>query len=71
MAMKPAPIEDTPNGVKVSLKGLYVYPDGHANITFADGTNWPLADEYEVIQYVSGALLRPMQKRARRKANGG
>lgn len=71
MAVKSAPIEDTPNGVKVALKGLYVYPDGHANLTFADGTNWPLADEYEVIEYLSARLLRPMQKRARRKAHGG
>jgi hypothetical protein len=71
MALKPPPIEDTPNGVKVSLKALYVYPDGHANLTFADGTNWPLADEYEVVQWVSGNLLRPMLKRARRKAHGG
>lgn len=64
-------IEDTPKGVKVELKTLYVYPDGHANLTFADGTNWPIADEYEMVQLLAGNLLRPMQKRARRKAHGG
>lgn len=71
MAIAPITIEDTPNGVKVALKALYVYPDGHANLTFADGTNWPLADEYEVVHWLTGNLLRPMQKQARRKANGG
>jgi hypothetical protein len=70
MAVSPAPIEDTPSGVKVALKALYVYPDGHANLTFADGTNWPLNDEYELIGYLANALLRPMQKRARQKAGG-
>ena len=29
------PIVDTPNGVRVSLEKLYLYPDGHANLTFA------------------------------------
>jgi hypothetical protein len=71
MAIKPAPIEDTPNGVKVALKGLYVYPDGHANLTFADGTNWPLADEYEVDGVPVGPPAPPDAKRARRKAHGG
>jgi hypothetical protein len=70
MAIAPAPIEDTPSGVKVALKALYVYPDGHSNLTFADGTNWPLADEYELVGYLANELLRPMQKRARRKARG-
>jgi hypothetical protein len=68
MAIRPAPIEPTPSGVKVRLKTLYVYPDGHANLTFADGTNWPMADEYETVQWISGKLLRPMQKEAQRKA---
>ena len=62
-----APIEDTPKGVKVDLT-LYVYPDGHANIVFSDDTNWPLADEYEVVHWLTGRLLRPMLQRAKRKA---
>jgi hypothetical protein len=50
---------NTAKGVKVELKALYVYPDGHANLTFADGTNWLVAK-----------LLRPMQVQARRRAHG-
>jgi hypothetical protein len=61
-------IERTPSGVKIDLKRLYVYPDGHANLVFADGTNWPIADPYEVIQLLAGELLRPMEKRARQAA---
>ncbi len=58
-------IQTTPSGVKVDLKRLYVYPDGHANLIFADGTNWPLADPYEVVQLLASDLLRPMQKAAK------
>jgi hypothetical protein len=58
----------TPRGVKADLKHLYVYPDGHANLVFADGTNWPLADEYEVVEWLAGRLLRPMQQVAARNA---
>jgi hypothetical protein len=60
-------IEDTPKGVKVKLDTLYVYPDGHANLTFADGTNWPMADPYEAVCILAGELLTPMQRRAHRK----
>ena len=60
-------IEGTPNGVKIKLDTLYVYPDGHANLTFADGTNWPMADQYEVVNIITGELLHPMQKRADKK----
>ena len=62
-------IEETPNGVRVELDKLYVYPDGHANLVFVDGTNWPMKDEYEAIRILAGQLLRPMQKRARSKAH--
>ena len=65
-------VEPTPKGVKIDLKTLYVYEDGHANLTFAkrDGeeVNWPMADPYEVVQILAGELLRPMQKRARVEA---
>jgi hypothetical protein len=57
-------IQQTPSGVKVDLKRLYVYPDGHANLIFADGTNWPLADPYEVVELFASDLLSPMQKAA-------
>jgi hypothetical protein len=68
----PKPITDliqpTPSGVKIELKSLYVYADGHANLVFGDNTNWPLADEYEAVELISGKLLRPMQKAARKVA---
>ena len=62
-------ITPTDTGVKVDLKTLYVYPDGHANLVFKDGSNWPLADEYEVISGLS-LLLRRMQLASRKKARG-
>lgn len=73
-------IQPTPKGVKIDLKTLYVYEDGHANLTFAkqggDEVNWPMADPYEVAAIITGELLRPMQKHARaearkRRAAGG
>ena len=60
-------ITDTEKGVKIDLKTMYVYPDGHANLTFSDDTNWPMADPYEVVQIIIRDLLRPMQKRANAK----
>lgn len=60
-------IQSSGTGVKTRLKDLYIYPDGHANLTFADGTNWPLADQYEVMQAVAG-LLRRMQRAANAQA---
>ena len=68
MPKKPTPLRDTDRGVAADLETLYVYPDGHMNLVFADGTNWPLADEFEAIELLSGKLLRPMLLRARRNA---
>jgi hypothetical protein len=61
-------IRSTPKGVVVDLKRLFVYPDGHAHLTFKDDTNWPMNDPYEVIDIIAGELLRPMHKRARSEA---
>ena len=61
-------IRDTPNGVVVDLKRLFVYPDGHIHLTFKDDTNWPANDAYEAVQMISGDLLRHMQKKATAKA---
>lgn len=65
-------IRETDKGVAIDLKRLFVYPDGHAHLTFKDDTNWPLNDPYQVMQVLGGELLRPMQKKAvasqRRKA---
>ena len=60
-------IEDTTKGVKIKLDTLYVYPDGHGNLTFADGTNWPMSHPYEIVNIIAGELLTPMQKRANHK----
>lgn len=62
-------IIDTPQGVRIDLKSLYVYPDGHANLMFSDGTNWPMADPYQVVTLMANGLLRPMQKRANVKTH--
>jgi hypothetical protein len=61
-------IRDTPSGVVVDLKRLFVYPDGHIHLTFKDDTNWPANDAYEAIEMISGDLLRHMQKKATAKA---
>jgi hypothetical protein len=54
--------------VVIDLKRLFVYPDGHAHLTFKDDTNWPMNDPYEALEIIAGELLRPMQKRARAEA---
>lgn len=61
-------IRETPKGVAIDLKRLFVYPDGHAHLTFKDDTNWPMNDPYEVIDIIAGELLRPVHKKARAKA---
>lgn len=61
-------IRNTPSGVVVDLKRLFVYPDGHVHLTFADGTNWPMNDPYQVVSVITGELLRPMQKKADARA---
>jgi hypothetical protein len=49
-------ITDTPKGVRVRLGDLYMYPDGHANLTFravpevaAEELNLPLTNAVDVI----------------------
>lgn len=60
-------IQPTPKGVKVEFSTIYIYPDGHANVTFKDGANWPLATPYEVFGELAGLLGR-MYERAKGKA---
>lgn len=60
-------IRETPKGVVIDLKRLFVYPDGHAHLTFTDDTNWPMNDPYEVMELLSG-LMRTMQKAANASA---
>jgi hypothetical protein len=58
----------TPKGVKVELKQLYVYPDGHANLVFKDNQeghgNWPMADALEFAEHML-YLYRTLVKQAR------
>ena len=61
-------IRNTPKGVVIDLKRLFIYPDGHAHLTFADDTNWPLNDPYQAVEIITGQLLRPMQKQANANA---
>jgi len=65
-----ATIEHTPKGVKCKLDALYLYPDGHANITFADGTNVPCELHFDVMIQLA-TLLRLMQGELNKKPKGG
>jgi hypothetical protein len=62
-----APIRLTPKGAVVQLDKLYVYPDGHANLTFANGKNWPCTDGYQVVEALA-LLLRQLQKAAKTRS---
>jgi len=55
---------ETPNGVKISFERIYIYPDGHANVIWAGG-NQPLADPYEVMEFMSRLFRRAQRKAAR------
>jgi hypothetical protein len=64
-------IHHTDNGVRVNLGKLYLYPDGHANLTFpptsdAAEINVPLADELELVDELLN-LVRRMKREARKK----
>jgi hypothetical protein len=38
------------------------------HIVFADGTEWPMANDLEAIAWISEYLLKPMKQHARRVA---
>ena len=61
-------IVDTPKGVRVDVKAIYAYDSGMTHIVFADGTEWPMADDLEAIAWIAEHLLKPMKQRARRVA---
>ena len=59
------PIVNTPNGVRVSLGKLYLYPDGHANLTFDPvpekgfaGLNLPLTNAVDVLDELVTVVKR-------------
>lgn len=65
-SVKDVPIIKTPKGVRVSLDKLYLYPDGHANLTFSpvpdagfSGLNMPLTNAVDVISELT-ALVKLM-----------
>lgn len=62
-----ADIKLTDKGAKVELKTLYIYPDGHANLTFKDGRNWPFAEQLQTVEGVN-KLIRMVQDKARKRA---
>ena len=62
---KDVPIRSTPKGVRVSLGKLYMYPDGHANLTFDavpdagfDGLNLPLTNAVDVLFELNDLVKR-------------
>jgi hypothetical protein len=70
------PIVPTPKGVRVSLEKLYLYPDGHANLTFApvpevgfSGLNLPLTTAVDVLQELTN-LVKRMQDEVVKKRPG-
>lgn len=42
--------------------------NGMTHIVFADGTEWPMANDLEAIAWIAEHLLKPMKQRARRVA---
>ena len=60
-------VHSTPSGIRVDLKTLYIYPDGHSNLVFRDDTNWPLADELQFADHALFHLFRPLLEQARRE----
>lgn len=70
------PIVKTPKGVRVSLDKLYLYADGHANLTFAPeptagfpGLNLPLTRTTHVIDELV-TLVRRMEDEIVKKRPG-
>ena len=70
------PIVPTPKGLRVSLDKLYLYPDGHANLTFAavpeagfEGLNLPLTNAVDVLHELTN-LVKKMQDETVKKRPG-
>lgn len=70
------PIVDTPKGVRVTLGKLYMYPDGHANLTFEpvpdrgfEGLNLPLTNAVDVL-YELNTLIKRMNDTVVKKRPG-
>jgi hypothetical protein len=59
-------IQPTESGVKIPLKALYVYPDGHMNLV-GPSANVVIEDEIAFMQTM-GDLLRRAKRQARKSA---
>ncbi len=66
-------IVHTPKGVRVNLGKLYLYPDGHANLTFpavpetdTAELNMPLTDGLDVVDELV-TLVRRMRNEVKKK----
>jgi hypothetical protein len=64
-SVKDVPVVKTPKGVRVSLGKLYMYPDGHANLTFGpaasegfSGLNLPLTNAVDVLSELTALVKR-------------
>jgi hypothetical protein len=69
-------ITDTPKGVRVRLGDLYLYPDGHANLTFrglpelgVDDLNLPLTNAVDVLAEFA-TLVKRMNDKVVKKRPG-
>lgn len=59
-----AVVHPTDSGVRIDLKAIYAYPDGHFNVIFADGTNQPLMDPLETVTWFAENVVRVAHRRA-------
>lgn len=57
------PIKETSTGVRVRFGDLYIYPDGHANLTFravpelgSEKINMPLSNAVDVIAELTAVV---------------
>lgn len=57
-----ARIRATEKGSAIDLKTIYVYPDGHANLVFADGANWPFESLDQMLGELRSKLLDEMHE---------
>ena len=64
--LEPLEYIDTPKGVKIPLRCVYSYPDGHGYISLANGKEIYFDDEYDAIEVIT-AILAGAKKRAKAK----
>jgi hypothetical protein len=65
-----AAVTPTEKGVRVDLRAIYAYPDGHFNFVFGDGTNQPLEDALEATTWFGENVVRQAGRRAKEAHRG-